>query len=98
MKILKLDKNSRIPEYLEDSKDTKKALGIDSAEKILFELDTAEVFEKINDYTDVRYLILDGILSKRLLSLAINLKIYAIICLATEEDLKIPKQIIVFKN
>ncbi len=98
IKILKLDKHSKIPDYLDNSRNTKKAFGINSKQNIVFELDTAEVYEKLNEYSDVKFLILDGILSKRLLSLAINLKIYAIICIDTEEDLQIPKQIIVFKS
>lgn len=98
IKILKLDKKSKIPKYLAESKGTKKAFGINSKEEKQFEIDTSVVFEKLSEFSDTRYLIIDGILSKRLLSLAISQKIYAIICIATEEGLKITKKIIVFKT
>lgn len=97
LKILKLDKGSKITEYISNSKGTKKAIGIDSEENILFELNTAEVFDNLSEFSNIKYLILDGILSKRLISLAINMKIDTIICVGTEEDLKIPRQIKVLK-
>ena len=97
LKTLKLGKNSKIFEYISNSEGTKKAFGIDSEENVLFELDTADVFDKLSDYSDIKYLILDGILSKRLLSLAIKMKINVIFCSEKEEDLKIPRQIKILK-
>lgn len=97
LKILKLNKGSKIAEYISNSKITKKAIGIDSEENILFELDTSEVFDNLSEFSTIKYLILDGILSKRLISLAIKMKIEAIICVGTEENLKIPRQIKVIK-
>ncbi len=97
LKILKLNKGSKIAEYISNSKITKKAIGIDSEENILFELDTSEVFDNLSEFSAIKYLILDGILSKRLISLAIKMKIDAIICVGTEENLKIPRQIKVIK-
>ncbi len=97
LKTLKLDKDSKIFEYISNSEGTKQAFGIDSEENMLFGLDTADVFDKISEYSNIKYLILDGILSKRLLSLAINMKINVIFCIEKEVDLKIPRQIKILK-
>jgi len=97
LKILKLDKGSKISEYISNSVGTKKAIGIDSQENVLFELNTAELFDNLSEFSNIKYLIIDGILSKRLISLAIKMKINSIICVGTEENLKIPRQIKVLK-
>ncbi len=64
----------------------------------IFEISVKELFKKIQDYQDkdVSYLIIDGILTKRLLSISTDMKIKFIACKNKEEKLKIPDQISVF--
>ena len=52
-----------------------------------------ELFEKIRTFKNTQYLIIDGILTKRLLSLSINMKIKFIASKNKEEELVIPEQI-----
>jgi len=61
----------------------------------LFELPVGEIFQKIQSYKNVQFLIIDGILTKRLLSLLMNLKIKFIACKNKEEELSIPNQIVI---
>ena len=62
----------------------------------VFEMPVGEIFEKIKDYKEVTFLIIDGILTNRLLSLSFNMKVKFIACKAKEEKLIIPKNISVF--
>ena len=52
-----------------------------------------EIFDKIRGFKNTQYLIIDGILSKRLLSISINMKIKFIACKNKEDELTIPEQI-----
>ena len=63
---------------------------------VLFEMPAWELFDNMREHEDVRYIIIDGILSKRLLSLAINMNVKFIACKNKEEDLHIPDRINVF--
>jgi len=62
----------------------------------IFEMPVGEIFEKIREFKEVPYMIVDGILSKRLLTILINLKIKFIACKNKEADLKIPKQLSIY--
>jgi hypothetical protein len=62
----------------------------------LFNIPVGEIFEKIRTFKDTQYLIIDGILTKRLLSLSINMKIKFIACKNREPELVIPSQISVY--
>ena len=55
-----------------------------------------DLFEKIREYKDTKFLIIDGILTNRLLSISINMKIQFISCKNKEEKLRIPEQISVY--
>ena len=72
------------------------AVGFNKNLEKLFEIPVGEVFEKIRNFKDTKYMIIDGILTKRLLSLSINMKIKFIACRNKEEELAIPGQISVF--
>ncbi|MFW9900854.1 MAG: DNA primase DnaG [Candidatus Thorarchaeota archaeon] len=72
------------------------AIGFNKSLEKLFDMPVGEIFEKIRDFKDTQYLIIDGILSKRLLSLSINMKIKFIASKNKEEDLKIPEHISVW--
>ena len=61
-----------------------------------FDMPVGEIFEKIRDYKDTLYLIIDGILTNRLLSISINMKIKFMACKNKEEKLRIPEQITVY--
>jgi hypothetical protein len=62
----------------------------------LFDLPVGEVFKKIKDFKDVQFLIIDGILTKRLISLTVSMKIKFIACKNKEEKLRVPDQIVVY--
>lgn len=72
------------------------SIGFNKSLEKLFEIPVGEIFEKIKDFKGTQFLIIDGILTKRLLSLLLKLKIRFIACKNKEEDLRTPEQIIVF--
>ncbi len=72
------------------------AIGFNKHLEKLFEIPVGELFEKIRNFKDTHYMIIDGILTKRLLSLSINMKIKFIASKNKEEELVIPGQISVF--
>ncbi|MFX0024243.1 MAG: DNA primase DnaG [Candidatus Hermodarchaeota archaeon] len=72
------------------------AIGFNKNLEKLFEIPVGEIFEKIRNFKDTSYMIIDGILTKRLLSLSINMKIKFIASRNKEEELIIPGQISVF--
>jgi len=55
-----------------------------------------ELFEKIRDHKDTKFLVIDGILTNRLLSISKNMKIQFISCKNKEENLRIPEHISVY--
>ena len=76
--------------------ETGNALGFDQDLKKVFEIPVGELFEKLRNYSNTKFLIIDGILTNRLLSLSINLKIKFIGCKNKEDELVIPDQIAIF--
>jgi DNA primase len=72
------------------------AVGFNNDLKKLFDMEVSEVFEKIRDHKDTLFLIIHGILSDRLLSIAVNMKIKFVACKNKVEDLKIPNHITVY--
>ncbi len=72
------------------------AIGFNKTLEKLFDIPVGEIFEKIRNYKDTQYLIIDGILSKRLLSLSINMKIKFIASKNKEEELTVPADIAVY--
>jgi DNA primase len=72
------------------------SIGFSKNMEKLFDISVGEVFEKIHDYKDTQFLIIDGILSKRLLPVLLKMKIKFLACKNKEQDLHIPDQIIVF--
>jgi len=72
------------------------AIGFNKNLEELFDMPVGEIFEKIRAFKNTQYLIIDGILTKRLLSLSINMKIKFIACKNKEEELTIPEQILIY--
>jgi DNA primase len=72
------------------------AIGFNKSLVKLFDMPVGEIFEKIRNFKDTQYLIIDGILTKRLLSLSINMKIKFIAGKNKEENLTIPEHILVY--
>ena len=72
------------------------AIGFNKELEKLFEMSVGEVFEKIRDFKNTRFIIIDGILSKRLLSLLLKMKIKFIACKNKENEVVIPESITVF--
>ncbi|MEJ2280134.1 MAG: hypothetical protein P8Y70_20660 [Candidatus Lokiarchaeota archaeon] len=71
-------------------------IGFDQDLKQLFTIPVNEVYDRLKGYPNARYLILDGILSKRLLDLAKKMNIKFIACKNKIEDLTIPNSISVY--
>jgi len=72
------------------------SIGFNKKVQKTFDMPVGEIFEKIRDFKDTLYLIFDGILTNRLLSISINMKIKFIACRNKEEKLRIPEQISVY--
>ncbi|MFX1313265.1 MAG: DNA primase DnaG [Promethearchaeota archaeon] len=95
LKKLKIKNESVIVEIINNI-ETGHAIGLNKNLDKLFDIPVGEIFEKIKNYKDLQFLIIDGILTKRLLSVSINLKIKFIACKNKEEELIIPDNIIVY--
>ena len=67
-------------------------IGMNKNLETLYDIPVGEIFEKIRSFKDTQYLIIHGILTKRLLSLSIKMKIKFIACKNKEEELTIPEQ------
>ena len=72
------------------------SIGFNKSMEKLFELPVGEVFEKINEFKDTQYLVIYGILSKRLISLIVKMKVKFIACKNKEEELRVPDQVAVY--
>ncbi len=95
LKKAKIKDESIIIEAINTIK-TAHSIGFNKSLDKLFEMPVGEIFEKIKNFKDTQYLIIDGILTKRLLSISINMKIKFIACKNKEDDLKIPNHIDIF--
>jgi len=95
LKKLKIKNDSVI---IEATKNIEKghSIGFNKSLTKLFEIPVGEVFEKIRTFKDTQYLVIDGILTKRLLSLSINMKIKFIACKNKEDELVVPDHIKIF--
>jgi len=95
LKKMKVKDDSKITEIIE-SIETGHSIGLNKNLEKLFDLPAGEIFGKIRTFKDTLYLIIDGILTKRLLSLSVKMKIKFIACKNKEEELVIPDSINVF--
>ncbi len=95
LKKFKIKNESVIIEII-NSIETGHGIGLNKNLEKLFDIPVGEIFEKIRNYKDVKFLIIDGILTKRLLSLSMNLKIKFIACKNKEDELTVPENIVVY--
>ncbi|MCK4286580.1 MAG: hypothetical protein KAX18_10280, partial [Candidatus Lokiarchaeota archaeon] len=95
LKKMKVKDDSEIMEIIK-SIEIGHSIGLNKNFDKLFDLPVGEIFGKIRSFKDTFYLIIDGILTKRLLSLSIKMKIKFIACKNKEEELIVPDSIIVF--
>ncbi|MFW9973536.1 MAG: DNA primase DnaG [Candidatus Odinarchaeota archaeon] len=95
LKKFKIKDNSIILDAIQNIKPGY-AIGFNKSLIELFDMPVGEIFEKIRSYKDTQYLIIDGILTKRLLSLSVKMKIKFIASRNKEEELVIPGQITVY--
>ncbi len=72
------------------------SIGFNKSMEKLFEFPVGEVFEKIKEFKDTQFLVIDGILTKRLISLIVSMKIKFIACKNKEEKLRVPDQVAVY--
>ena len=97
LKKMKLKDDSKITEII-NGIETGHSIGLNKSLEKLFDMPVGEIFGKIKTFKDTHYLIIDGILTKRLLTLSINMKIKFIACKNKEEELVVPDSIFVFYN
>jgi len=95
LKKMKVKDDSKITKIIE-SIEMGHSIGLNKNLEKLFDLPAGEIFGKIRTFKDTLYLIIDGILTKRLLSLSVKMKIKFIACKNKEEELVIPDSINVF--
>ncbi|MEJ2249247.1 MAG: DNA primase DnaG [Candidatus Lokiarchaeota archaeon] len=95
LKKLKIKDKTVIFEAINNLK-ASEGIGFDQDLKQLFTIPVNEVYDRLKGYPNARYLILDGILSKRLLDLAKKMNIKFIACKNKIEDLTIPNSISVY--
>ena len=95
LKKLKIKNESVIIEAINSIQDGQ-SIGFNKKLQKVFEMAVGEIFENIRDYKDLTYLIIDGVLSKRLLSIAVNLKLKFVACKNKENKLKIPSHISIY--
>ena len=72
------------------------SIGFNKKGEELFTMPVGELFGNISSHKNLYFLIIDGILSSRLLSLAMELKVKFIACKNKEEDLKVPDSTFVY--
>ena len=94
-KKLKLKNQSIITDAIKNIKPGY-SIGLDKNLKSLFEFPVGELYEKIREHKEIQFLIIDGILTKRLLTLLLKMKIKFVACKNKEEDLSIPMQLNLF--
>ena len=95
LKKLKVKNEALIIEAINNIKPGQ-SIGFNKKGHKIFEMSVGEVFEKIRDYKDLTYIIIDGVLTKRLLSISVNIKIKFIACKNKEEKLRIPNNISIY--
>jgi DNA primase len=95
MKKLKVKNPAAIKESFEKI-ESGHSIGFNKSLEKLFEIPVGEIFEKIKDFKSTQYLIIDGILSKRLITLLLPMKIKFIACKNKEEELRVPSDITVY--
>ncbi|NVM19180.1 MAG: DNA primase [Candidatus Lokiarchaeota archaeon] len=95
MKKLKVKNQTTLKESLEKI-EPGHSIGLNKSLEKLFEIPVGEIFEKIKDFKETQFLIIDGILTKRLITLLLPMKIKFIACKNKEEELRVSSDITVF--
>ena len=95
LKKLKVKNQKAIIDSLENI-ESRHSIGFNKNVEKLFEIPVGEVFEKIKDFKETQYLIIDGILSQRLFSVIRSMKIKFIACKNKEQELRVPDQVVVY--
>jgi DNA primase len=95
MKKLKVKNQTIIKESLEHI-EPGHSIGFNKSLEKLFSIPAGELFDKIKDYQSTQFLVIDGILTERLIKILVPMKIKFIACKNKEEDLRVPSDIITF--
>ena len=95
LKKLKAKNASKLIEAINNIEPSQ-SIGFNKNMDELFNLSVSELFEKVSNFKSTQYLIVDGILTKRLLTLLTKLKIKFIAYKNKEDDLVIPEHITTF--
>jgi DNA primase len=95
LKELKVDDKDEIFETIKNI-EIGQAVAFDNEINKIFDTHVSEVYEKIQDSEACDFLIFDGVLSKRLLGLALQKDIKFIACKNKDDEIRIPNRISVF--
>ena len=95
MKKLKVKNQAALKESL-DKIEPGHSIGFNKNLEKLFEIPVGEIFEKIKNFKETQFLVIDGILTKRLITLLLPMKIKFIACKNKEEELRVSSEITVF--
>jgi DNA primase len=72
------------------------AIAFDKKMNQLFEISVGKLYDKLDEFHQSKYLVMDGILTSRLLSRLLKFNVDFVACKNREEELKIPDKITVF--
>ncbi|MFX1571909.1 MAG: DNA primase DnaG [Promethearchaeota archaeon] len=95
LKKFKIKDESVIIEIINNI-ETGHGIGLNKNLEKLFDIPVGEIYEKIQNYKETQFLIIDGILTKRLLTVSTTLKIKFIACKNKEDELIAPDNISVY--
>jgi DNA primase len=95
LKELNVDDTDKIFDTIKNM-EIGQAVAFDGDINKVFDTHVSEVFEKIQDSKTCDFLIFDGVLSKRLLGLALQEEIKFIACKNKDDEIRIPNRISVF--
>ena len=95
LKKIKVKDDALIFEAIKNIK-TGHSIGFNKNLRELYNIPTGELYEKIKNFKETQFLVIDGILTKRLLTISVSMKIKFIACKNKEEKIIVPDHLVVY--
>ncbi len=95
LKKIKVKNDTLILEAIKNIK-TGHSIGFNKNLGELYNIPTGDLYEKIKNFKETQFLVIDGILTKRLLTIFVNMKIKFIACKNKEDKIIVPEPIVVY--
>ena len=95
LKKIKVKDDTLILEAIKNIK-TGHSIGFNKNLGELYNIPTGDLYEKIKNFKETQFLVIDGILTKRLLTIFVNMKIKFIACKNKEDKIIVPEPIVVY--